>query len=362
MATMVDLIVTPEDGQASHYRLHVASEALARTVVNQVRVLLANNQVVREKRLAEVYKTLIDLSDPYSGECDCYQDELATKVGLSVRHVRRMIVELEAMGLVVVQQTARGRKTKNTYLLPNLTTALELLNNQAMPAAQSDEILSGFSLESRKLMSAMIPGADMSGMNHDDHDDENHDMHDSSTRRTLSKRGSKTDLHLLFLHEGERRNRLRQRHCTAAYLKAWDDWWAAGQFQGFTNPAGWANLQIKKGFWPPTITPRLPHIDNAFPTPSDIVETGSQEFVDPHEKLWAEILACLRPQMTRATYDTILKDTRLKQRKGTKFIVCVGNTFARGWLENRLASVVKRAIASVVSEDMAKIDLEFVMA
>jgi chromosomal replication initiation ATPase DnaA len=106
----------------------------------------------------------------------------------------------------------------------------------------------------------------------------------------------------------------------------------------------------------------LPHIDNAFPTPPDIVEAGSQEFVGPHEKLWAEILACLRPQMTRATYDTILKDTRLKQREGTKFIISVGNTFARGWLENRLASVVKRAIASVVSEDVAKIELEFVMA
>jgi hypothetical protein len=199
-------------------------------------------------------------------------------------------------------------------------------------------------------------------MNHDDHDDENHDMHDSATRWSLPKRPSKIDLHLLFLHEGERRNRLRQKHCTAAYLKAWDDWWAAGQFQGFTNPAGWANLQIKKGFWPPTVTPRLPHIDNAFPTPSNIVETGSQEIVDPQEKLWAEILAHIRPQMTRATYDTILKDTRLKQREGTKFIVSVDNPFARGWLENRLASVVKRAIASVVSEDVAKIELEFVMA
>jgi DNA-binding MarR family transcriptional regulator len=250
MATTVELIVTSEDGQASHYRLHVASEALARTVVNQVRILLADNQIAREKRLAEVYKALIDLSDPYSDECDCYQNELASKVGLSVRHMRRMIVELEAMGLVVVQQTARGRKTKNTYLLPNLTTALELINNHAMSEAQSGEILSGFSLESRRLMSAMIPGVGMSGMNHDDDhdDDENHDMHDSSTRRTLSKGRSKIDLHLLFLHESERRNRLRQRHCTAAYLKAWDDWWAADQFQGFTNPAGWANLQIKKGF------------------------------------------------------------------------------------------------------------------
>lgn len=145
---------------------------------------------------------------------------MAARVGLSVRHVRRIIVELETMGLVIARQIAHGRKTKNIYLLPHLTLVLELIHKPDMSPEQSREILSGFSSGSPKLMSALIPAT---ARIHDDHDDEKHDMKDPLKKRASNKKPVKLDQRLLFLHEGVRCKRLRQVHCTPEYLTTWDE-------------------------------------------------------------------------------------------------------------------------------------------
>lgn len=353
MVTVVELAITPEGGPTTHYRFNVTSDELARVIVNQVQVLLAESQVVRARRLSEVYKTLIDLSDPVSGECDCYQDEVATRVGLSTRHLRRIIIELEKMGLVIVHQTARGRKSKNSYFLPHRATAFGIVCEADKLQEPSKKTLSGFFSKSHP---------DMSAMNHDDGDDEKHDKNDSITWQASSTKQAKGDKHLLFLHEGERRKRLRQAHCTPEYLKAWDEWWAAGQFTGFTNPAGWANLQIKESFWPPTIMPRLPHLDGGLSSSLDGSDNRESEPVNSEDQLWSEVLAYLQPQMTRATFETLLKDTRLACQAETRFTIAVPNGFAKGWLENRLSTIIKRAIGSVISVDIVSIELEFVVS
>lgn len=354
MVAVVELTITSEEKPTVHYRFNVTSDELARVILNQVRILLADSQAVQTRRLAEVYKTLIDLSDPVSGECDCYQDEFATRVGLSTRHLRRIIIELEKMGLVVVRQTVHGRKSKNSYFLPHRATAFGIICEADKLQEPSKKTLSGFSSKSR-------PG--MSAMNHDDgDDDEKHDMNDSTNQWVSSKKQARVDTHLLFLHEGERRKRLRQAHCTPEYLKAWDEWWAAGQFTGFTNPAGWANLQIKESFWPPTIMPRLPHLDGGLSSSLDGSDNRESEPVNSEDQLWSEVLAYLQPQMTRATFETLVKDTRLVCQAETRFTIAVPNGFAKGWLENRLSTLIKRAIGTVISVDMDKIELEFVVS
>lgn len=353
MVAVVELTITSEEEPTVHYRFNVTSDKLARVILNQVRILLADSQAAQTRRLAEVYKTLITLSDPVSGVCDCYQDEFAAKVGLSTRHLRRIIIELEKIGLVIVHQTARGRKSKNSYFLPHLATAFGIIAGADRLKEPSREALSGFSSKSRSGMSAM---------NHDDGDDEKHDMNDSASQRVSSKKQAGVDTHLLFLHEGERRKRLRQVHCTPEYLKAWDEWWAAGQFDGFTNPAGWANLQIKESLWPPTIMPRLPHLDGGLSSSPDGSDNRESEPVNSEDQLWSGVLAYLQPQMTRATFETLLKDTRLVCQAETRFTIAVPNGFAKGWLENRLSTIIKRAIGSVISVATVNIELEFVVS
>jgi len=121
---------------------------------------------------------------------------------------------------------------------------------------------------------------------------------------------------------------------------------------------------IKQGFLPPPVTPRLPGITEFFSSPP-AGEAESQEEtagpVDPNERLWTEVLGQLYHQMTRATFDTLLKTTQLAARDGLRFTVATKTPFAVEWLENRLASLIKRAIAAVTGEASEQIELNFIV-
>jgi hypothetical protein len=121
---------------------------------------------------------------------------------------------------------------------------------------------------------------------------------------------------------------------------------------------------IKQGYLPPPVTPRLPFLDEFFSSPSvgesdPQEETNSQE--DPNETLWTDVLGRLYTQMTRATFDTLLKTTRLTARDGRRFTIAAKTPFAIEWLENRLAPLIKRAIASVTGEEPEQVELNFIV-
>ncbi|HXW01191.1 MAG TPA: DnaA N-terminal domain-containing protein, partial [Anaerolineae bacterium] len=67
-----------------------------------------------------------------------------------------------------------------------------------------------------------------------------------------------------------------------------------------------------------------------------------------NEAIWAETQAVLRPQMTRATYDTIIQGTRLLGRENGNYIIGVQTEMAKEWLENRLRDIVRRALSNVI--------------
>lgn len=67
-----------------------------------------------------------------------------------------------------------------------------------------------------------------------------------------------------------------------------------------------------------------------------------------NEAIWAETQSVLRPQMTRATYDTIIQGTMLLGRENGNYVVGVQTEMAKEWLENRLRDVVRRALSSVI--------------
>jgi hypothetical protein len=67
-----------------------------------------------------------------------------------------------------------------------------------------------------------------------------------------------------------------------------------------------------------------------------------------NEAIWAETQSVLRPQMTRATYDTIIQGTMLLGRENGNYVVGVQTEMAKEWLENRLRDIVRRALSSVL--------------
>lgn len=214
MVTVVLSLKSDEGEEEISYELSLESEEMAQVVINQVRFLLASEQVRREQRLSQVYKILIEYSDPGSGECSYSQDELAAAAGISPRHLRRQIKDLEARGLVVTKprRLPYSPKTKNSYYLPHLAKALELLSIPDSLEAEAGTVLSSKSSSRRKAITAINP---------DNEKPIPHNKGNKSPRgKDASTKGQVHDQHLLFLDEAERRKRLRQSHCTPSYLQA----------------------------------------------------------------------------------------------------------------------------------------------
>ncbi len=62
------------------------------------------------------------------------------------------------------------------------------------------------------------------------------------------------------------------------------------------------------------------------------------------KRIWQAALGELQLELTRATFETWLRDTHLVAYEDGVFVVGVANTYARDWLESRLRSVVARVL------------------
>lgn len=67
------------------------------------------------------------------------------------------------------------------------------------------------------------------------------------------------------------------------------------------------------------------------------------------EKVWRAALGELQLQVSRSTFDTWLRQTRLVSCEGGKYIVGVESGFARDWLDERMRTTVERTITGIVS-------------
>ncbi|MCL6649821.1 MAG: hypothetical protein K6U89_15990 [Chloroflexi bacterium] len=65
-------------------------------------------------------------------------------------------------------------------------------------------------------------------------------------------------------------------------------------------------------------------------------------------EIWQTALGQLELQVNRTSFLTYLKDTAAGSFDGSCFTVVAPNTFARDWLEGRLASTVKRTLIEIV--------------
>ena len=76
------------------------------------------------------------------------------------------------------------------------------------------------------------------------------------------------------------------------------------------------------------------------------------------DQIWRTALGELQLQMTRPTFDTWLKNTRAISYEDGTLIIGTHNAYAKDWLENRLMSIIKRTLTSIVDRT---VEVRFVL-
>ncbi|HRV90777.1 MAG TPA: chromosomal replication initiator protein DnaA [Anaerolineae bacterium] len=76
------------------------------------------------------------------------------------------------------------------------------------------------------------------------------------------------------------------------------------------------------------------------------------------DQVWQTALGQLQLQMTRATFDTWVKDTYIVEQEDDYLVIGTKNVFAKDWLENRLSNTISRTLASVLGRPVG---IEFIV-
>ncbi len=76
------------------------------------------------------------------------------------------------------------------------------------------------------------------------------------------------------------------------------------------------------------------------------------------EIAWKATLGELELQMTKATFNTWLKDARLLTCEEDEYVIGVRNDYAKDWLDNRLRDTILRTLSSIIGR---KINIRFVV-
>jgi chromosomal replication initiator protein len=71
------------------------------------------------------------------------------------------------------------------------------------------------------------------------------------------------------------------------------------------------------------------------------------------EQAWQAALGQLQMEMPKAAYDTWVKNAELVAYEDGAFIIGVGNSYARDWLESRLSSTVIRMLTGIMNRTVA---------
>jgi chromosomal replication initiator protein len=71
------------------------------------------------------------------------------------------------------------------------------------------------------------------------------------------------------------------------------------------------------------------------------------------ETAWTATLGELELQMTKATFNTWLKDARLLANENGEYVIGVRNDYAKDWLDNRLKETINRTLSAIVGEQIA---------
>ena len=71
------------------------------------------------------------------------------------------------------------------------------------------------------------------------------------------------------------------------------------------------------------------------------------------EQAWQSVLGQLQIEMPRASFDTLVRDTRPVSFQNGMLTIGVRNAYARDWLENRLANTINRLLGGLLNGSVA---------
>ncbi len=72
----------------------------------------------------------------------------------------------------------------------------------------------------------------------------------------------------------------------------------------------------------------------------------------PPKKIWESALGELQIQLTKANYDTWLRDTTGISYRDNQFVVGTPNGFAAEWLDKRLSSLIQKTLIGIIGEEL----------
>ncbi len=76
------------------------------------------------------------------------------------------------------------------------------------------------------------------------------------------------------------------------------------------------------------------------------------------EQAWQSTLGQLQMEMPKASFDTWVRDTRVVSYEEGKFVIGVCNSYARDWLESRLASTAVRLLMGIMNRH---VEMQFIV-
>lgn len=136
--------------------------------------------------------------------------------------------------------------------------------------------------------------------------------------------------------------------------------WATGHFpESFRRTDLYLRHAVLESPWSDTAAEDDDLPDLAFDPAPPLAPPLPDPDPDSEEaKVWAEVLAELALQMTAATFETWVRNTRLIQldrEDGESYAatIQVPNAYAQSWLDGRLFSTVKRTLGGILKHSVA---------
>lgn len=98
-------------------------------------------------------------------------------------------------------------------------------------------------------------------------------------------------------------------------------------------------------------------MDTAVPTPpqstKNLASSEGNSKTRMEQQQWQTALSELEMQMTKATFNTLLRNTHLLSREEETYVIGVPTLHAQAWLTNRLNNTVQRTLSAIVQEPVA---------
>jgi len=160
--------------------------------------------------------------------------------------------------------------------------------------------------------------------------------------------------------ENPKRAQLGRLDIDPLWVQAWQLWAKHPHRRSLSNPVGNIILKLESGEQPPgeflraaeeQIRLRQWIQEQEQAEESEDLEEQAQLEPDPEDvsvearRIWTNSLEELKLQMTRATFDTWLRGSKVVEAGDGCLTVAVRHAHAVDWLQNRLLSVIERTVA-----------------